>query len=337
MKTGLLRFLKAALTLGAIVLILGGMGATLSGSLPGQNAVPIQLHMPLLLVAVGLCVLYRVLNSAGWGLCLAALGGPVDLRQTSKIWLTSETLRWLPAGSVMGFCGRLGMARQCGIAPAAGSLSVTLELVLTLLAWGTAAAGGLLFAGLALPAGAVQLPVLSLGMWLFLGGLAGAVVCLVALAVSLRLHGRLRLPAKVEAKLATLWAESREIITRRPRLDLILLTLALYIGLCVLNGVAFWCILHALGVVSVSLAAAIGINAAGWILGFLAIGAPGGLGVREGSMTGMLAVFCAASVALPATLLWRAVQVVVEILCLALYYVPDGFRLVRARLRQASA
>jgi uncharacterized membrane protein YbhN (UPF0104 family) len=110
---------------------------------------------------------------------------------------------------------------------------------------------------------------------------------------------------------------------------LLVATFAFFTALCFLNGVAFLVVLEATCDTPPSLLATIGINAAGWLLGFFAFFAPAGLGVREGGMAAMLAPLMPVDAAVVGVLLWRLIQVVVELLCLAACLVPNAVQALR--------
>jgi hypothetical protein len=101
-----------------------------------------------LAVGLALCALYRVLNAFGWSLVIRSLGGRLPALGSARIWLVSETLRWLP-GSVWGLFSRAAQARRAGVPALAASLSLPLELLLTITAWGLTAVGGLAISGAA--------------------------------------------------------------------------------------------------------------------------------------------------------------------------------------------
>lgn len=65
--------------------------------------------------------------------------------------------------------------------------------------------------------------------------------------------------------------------------------LALYVVSWILYGASFWCLLHGLGVQPESFWIATATFDAAYLLGFLALFAPGGLGVREGVLSVLLA------------------------------------------------
>ena len=95
--------------------------------------------------------------------------------------------------------------------------------------------------------------------------------------------------------------------------------LVAYVVLCVVNGLGFYLLLQAFpqGGGPVSLFAAIGINAAGWLAGFFAVGAPGGLGAREAALVAMLSPFMSLEVVVLFVAAWRLLQMLVEAVALA--------------------
>jgi uncharacterized membrane protein YbhN (UPF0104 family) len=110
-------------------------------------------------------------------------------------------------------------------------------------------------------------------------------------------------------------------------------TFAFMVALCFLQGAAFMAVLRATSDATPTFLAAACVNAAGWLVGFFAFFAPTGIGVREGGMAAMLAPLMPGDAAIVAVLLWRVVQVGVELLCLAGCYAP---RVASALSRLAS-
>jgi uncharacterized membrane protein YbhN (UPF0104 family) len=105
--------------------------------------------------------------------------------------------------------------------------------------------------------------------------------------------------------------------------------LGLFVVLCVLNGGAFLAVLRAVTDAPPDPLATVGINAAGWLLGFFAFFAPAGLGVREGGMAAMLAPFMPVDAAFVGVVLWRLVQVITEFVCLGACFTPTAIAAVR--------
>lgn len=81
----------------------------------------------------------------------------------------------------------------------------------------------------------------------------------------------------------------REPIQVRLSFALAIRLFAVYIVAWVMYGAAFWCLLHGLGVQPGLFWKTVASFAAAYLLGFLALFAPGGLGVREGVLSVLLA------------------------------------------------
>jgi uncharacterized membrane protein YbhN (UPF0104 family) len=105
-----------------------------------------------------------------------------------------------------------------------------------------------------------------------------------------------------------------------------------YVCLNSAHGLGFWLMLAGLGYQhTVGPAAAIGANAAGWLLGFFAIGVPGGIGVREAGAALLLSPIMPWHEAVLAAGLWRLLQIVAELAALLPWlFIGVGER--RARL-----
>lgn len=313
--------ISAAKTLVAAVIVFAIVGA-LRQNWPTVARTARNLETGWLGVAFFLCLAYRVANACGWPLVLGALRFRLPVARGARIWLVSETMRWLP-GSVWGFYSRVHEARKAGVPAATASMSLPLELLLTIAAWTITAVAGLgfssvLFDWLSEISASRLLAVGAIG-FTFVGVIFGLVV---------------RFPENRFAKKARgFGADLRAVVTERPRLAPLLGTVTLFLLLCVANGLAFYALVRAFTATPPPLATVIGINAVGWLVGFFAVFAPGGLGVREGGMTALLAPFLPLEIAIGSVLAWRLMQIVVEIVCLAACLLPEGMRIVRGWLQ----
>jgi glycosyltransferase 2 family protein len=271
--------------------------------------------------ALGMCLVYRIVNAYGWVMVLRALGQPTRAWAGVRIWLVSESLRWLP-GSVWGMISRVTQASAAGVPTLTASLSVPLELILTIVAWSIAAAVGLGASG-------------TLGTWLarvptfwaasvFVGGLVtvGAALVLARWVPSSRFSKKLR----------GLGDTLQQLRRSPPDAGWLAATLLFFTALAFFNGAIFMAVLSATCDSHPGLFASTGINAAGWLLGFFAFFAPSGLGVREGTTTALLVPIMPLDAALLGVLLWRVIQVLVELICLAVSFAPAALwrRLVLA-------
>jgi uncharacterized membrane protein YbhN (UPF0104 family) len=301
----LVKIVVAAAVLVSVTRVLGGYRDALAGRVE-------QVRFPALLTGFGLAAVYRVVNALGWVLVLRSLGHPLRAVTGVRLWLVSETLRWLP-GSVWSFFSRVTQAKAAGVPASTASLSLPLELMLTIVAWTVAACTGIGLSGAAriwlarLPTTAIAATIVALGL---IVGLTFAVTKLVP-------------AAGISKKLGGFQASVRELSQLRPRLSLLLATTTFFAVLCFLNGAAFLAVLSAVCDAPPGFLATAGINAAGWLLGFFAFFAPAGLGVREGGMAVMLAPLISPDAAVVGVLLWRLVQIAVELACLVLCFAPE--------------
>ncbi len=243
---------------------------------------------------VGWLGLGLVLATAGmtaialpWRRALRLLGGDLPLGQLVARYYVGEIGKYLPGG-VWPILGRGELARRHGVRRSAAYGSVALSLVALYL-------GALFVVGAGLPA-------------LLAGGDGtGPIGVLVLLPLGLAaLHPRVLRPA---VRLA-------ERVARRP-LDLQLpswrssVTLVgLYVPAWVAIGAGTWCVARALDptadVASVGVAAVLS-----WVVGFVLVPVPGGVGVREATFVaaaGSLDPGIAAATALAARLLFVLVD-----------------------------
>lgn len=261
------------------------------------------------LAAAGL-LLYQLLNAGVWSRVLGALGHSVPFGQAARVWLQSEALRWLPGG-IWGYGSRVVNARELGVDKGRASASLMLELALTNVAW--MVMGGLLLltplAGMAVEAVEARMP--QEFPWLLVGagglGVLGAVLLMLWKCGSVR-----RLILKVLGKLP--WKETS------PSQSLV--ALASYVVLCVFNGFLLWVVTRAVPGLNVNLLTAIGIGGGAWLVGFWAIGVPGGIGVREAALAGMLAFFGDLDAGIAVAVLWRAMQMAIELVSLVIVTLP---------------
>ncbi|MEM9080118.1 MAG: lysylphosphatidylglycerol synthase domain-containing protein [Verrucomicrobiota bacterium] len=255
--------------------------------------------------AVGLLA-YQITNAGVWSLVLSAMGQPTPFLKTSRIWLQSEALRWLPGG-IWGYGSRVVNAAELGIGKVKASASLVVELSLTILAWSIAALA--LFAtpllGMALDAiggffgNKTLFPILAIGF--------STIILVLGCAFALR--------KKIISKLKD-FQDANPFQTLRPKEGL--KALAAYSALCLANGVLFSLVANAVPGVELPIIAAIGIGGAAWLVGFFAIGVPGGIGVREAALAAMLAAYGSLDAGIAIAVIWRALQIAVELLSLFL-------------------
>jgi len=220
----------------------------------------------ILLSAVVVWLMYALLIVA-WRTMLAAWGQPLEAWTAARIWTVSSLGKYLP-GKVWAIAGMALMARQAGVAPWAATGSA---VILQVLAIGTGAA----VAGLT---GVGALEAARPGTRAALVLLVAASVVGVALLLWPPMLRRL-------LRLAAPGSESRP----APAAGAIVLGIAANSVAWVGYGIALW--LLARGVLPearLDFSPAVAVFTASYLAGFLALLAPGGLGVREGVFILML-------------------------------------------------
>lgn len=246
-----------------------------------------------LAAAAILATAYRWVNAGIWAWILESLGHPLPFTRAADLWLMSESLRWVPGG-LWGFAARVESAHEAGVPRVVATVSLVVELMVTVLSW----------AFLAFAAGS--------GVWVMLAGRAPAWLPVVLLGVvGLGLIAVLvfhRRPGRIGDGLRALTEAAR----RRPRI--LLRALLAYTALNALNGFCFWLVLGALDpAMRVDPGLAIASNSAGWLIGFFSFAVPGGIGVRELGSAALLSTVLPWREAALAALVWRLLQIVAEL------------------------
>jgi uncharacterized membrane protein YbhN (UPF0104 family) len=201
------------------------------------------------------------LQIASWRCILAGWAQSLPYARAARIWLVVNLGRYVP-GKVWSVAGLIVLAQRAGVeAWAAGASAVAVQAI----GIGTAVA----LVALATPGAASPLR------------LGGAALAAVATIVLLAWEKTARWVAELAGR-----AEQF-----RP---LPLAAVAESAGLTLLSwltyGISFWLLARGLGLSGpLSLATATGAFALGYILGLLALFAPGGVGVREVVLIGLLA------------------------------------------------
>ncbi len=295
----LLRFVKPlCLTLVICFMAWGvwSLRATLSAAL-------VSAHWGYLAGAALIAAVYLLLNATVWGLVCRMVGADVTRAAAARLWIECEAMRWLPGG-IWGYASRVIEARRLGMNKVDGSLSLALELGITVISW--AVLGGLGFlCSPDLRAVFVEYverftlsPFLIAGMGVVVGGgLVGVILMRQRLlASSLRLR-------------QTIWTQRLTAVR----------ALGEYVVLNTFYSVGFLCCLMAISVTPLpSLLAVAGAYGLSWIVGLFAIGAPGGMGVREGFLYLVFVPLGIGTQVVTAAILWRALQILVELLLLAM-------------------
>ncbi len=294
---GLLKSLAITAALGLAIFALRGQLALIPGQLVTVNATLLALS------ALGL-VVYQLWNAGVWSEVLGAMGFKSSRSQCMRIWISSESMKWLP-GSIWSYGSRIVSGQQLGLTKKQVSTSIAYELILTNLAWATLAATVFFNAEL-LALLAPQIALLKSYLWV---PITAAAVFAAALFL---------VRGTIAAKLSEVLKLRSVSVSQSAR------TIAHYIVLSLFNATLFWGVLSAIPGINVSFSVIVALSGVAWLSGFWAIGIPGGLGVREAVITLILTQFGSLEAAIFAAILWRVTQVGAEITAL-LISLATGF------------
>ena len=245
-----------------------------------------------------------------WRRILGRLGGPLGALDAHRIWYIGNLGRYVP-GKVLQLAGTAYLARAKGVSPV-----LTVSASLTSQAFVLCAA--LVVAALTLPELAAETGGLG-ALWPIGLAVAGALLLFVltpgldfAYRVALRLLGR---------------SEYFETLPVGEKLVLLTGNLLAWLAF----GAGFWLFVRAVAPIEAdTLLPMIGISAAGYAVGYLAVFVPGGLGVREGIYALLLAAYVPPSMAVAVAILCRVWLTACELLPVSAFLARYGMADLRA-------
>lgn len=318
---------KIALKAVLVTVVLSMIAGAIAGHWSEISAASNRVDLRWVAAAGGVYLIYTFLNAAVWGQVLTAISHPLNPLLSARIWIMTEALRWLP-GSIWGYCSRVFEASRHGVPKRAASLSLTLELALTVAAWCAAAVVG---ASLSPFVGQLSsaFPVSNPGsLVVSIVAAAGCVLAIVAFFPDFRFSQSCRRAIR----------QAAELLSGRLRYRNLCTAFLAYLGLCFLQGAGLYLVVRSLGLAEPpSPLLVIAVNAIAWLAGFFAIGIPAGIGVREAALAGALSLAVPVEAAICAAVLWRAAQTVVEPICLAICAATARSPRLRGRLHPSDA
>ena len=264
---------------------------------------------PFFLGAIVLAVVYRIINAYGWALVLKAMNSRVNGRHATRIWLRAESRRWLPGG-VWGYASRVVQAEQLGISPTIASGSMLVELLLTVAAAIVLVTPFAMFYREAFLHVSGSFAEYDGLFWLAVVGLPGLGFLL--FVVRRKLQNRFQSLKQRFAILRGLQLEPRKLLP----------ALGFYVLMGCLNGLVTTSLICSTTLnQNPPMMVVIGATSLAWIVGFLAVFAPGGMVVREATFAACVAPWIGYSTAMAIAILARLVQLAAEVGGMAWVYV----------------
>lgn len=242
------------------------------------------------------------LGALGWGKVLRALEPDVNWSTTTDIWMFSLLGKYLPAGTAWYVAGRMVLCDRYTIKKRHASVSILLEFVLVAISCSVVFLISLPFWQGDRPVVGIEsivLGVVLLGLFILYPPVLERIINLLTRMVR---RGSIRLQLRY-----------------RDTLSMLVPYLAFWLSL----GTAFYFLCDSVQPTPVSflrLVVLSGAFAASWLVGFLAVFAPNGLGVREATLTLLLSFHMPMPVAVVVSLLSRAWSAIGELLTFALYF-----------------
>jgi uncharacterized membrane protein YbhN (UPF0104 family) len=262
----------------------------------------------MVLATAGVLVAYSAFVLC-WRRILGHLGGRLSVRDAHRVWYIGNLARYVP-GKVLQLAGTAYLARAKGVSPVLTvSASLTSQLFVL--------AAGLVIAATTLPdvaAAAGREEVRPIGF------AVAALLLLFLLTPALDLAYRLVLRAIGRG-------EYHQRVPIGERIVLLAANLAAWLAF----GVGFWLFVRAVAPIGAdTLVPMIGISAAGYVGGYLAVFVPGGLGVREGLYALLLAAYVPPTMALTIAIACRLWLTACELLPVSLLVARYGLADLRA-------
>lgn len=249
-----------------------------------------------LTLSQGLLVVLTVLPlgplaTVTWHQLLLGNGGKLTYREALAIWMLSNTARLLP-GTVWQWIGRVYLAGTHGVSTVQATVSVAYEIAVLVVS--------------ALLVGFATLPFwpasLHLPSWLGLLAIPPLVFLWPGFLPSIvRLYARLR-------------QQEIEDVPRLPWYRLFWAVLATVVQFFLMGGTV-WALAQAFAPISTSAFVVLaGMQAAAWLLGYVTVIAPGGIGVADASRAGLLGSYVPLAVGSAIALTYRVLLLISEIL-----------------------
>ncbi|MBT8038399.1 MAG: flippase-like domain-containing protein [Verrucomicrobiae bacterium] len=283
-------------------LVLLGLSLAVVALRDHLTKIPALIHsvslLPLMIGVAGLLV-YQFWNASVWSEVLMTMGLRCKRFDCMRIWLESESLKWLP-GSVWSYGSRVVMAQKLGVTKKQASSSIVLELIITNVAWLTMA----WFILASDPIMALVTPLLDQVVSFVTARVGFMILALFGVGILVLLGLEILIKSDRFKRLLELG-----------KIDYTkcLQTTAHYAVLCLWNATMMWIVFSSIPELDAPYLVVLGVAGVAWLAGFWAVGIPGGIGVREAVIVLLLSQYGSVDAALLAAIVWRGAQMVAEI------------------------
>jgi len=283
MKNKIIQTLKITIML----IIFSVMIYYLSNNWASLKEYNLTFNLAFLIISFVLLGLSHILDSIGWNLILKLLKSNIPQKNASGIYFVSQLGRYVP-GKVWYILGRVGMTRKFNIPKRIILLSGFLELILVMASASIIFILALIFFPI-IPEIQNYLPHLTTLIILILIGIHPKSLNLI-----------LKFLKKTEMKLKLSYTK-------------ILLTLLFFIVIWIIKGIAFYYLISSITLLDISnLFWIISVFSISWVIGYLILITPGGIGAREGLIIYLLTPLFPLPLTIAISLLTRIWMIITE-------------------------
>lgn len=286
--------LSRLLQIGTIVVIFGFLFHTLYANWSAVTTYDWKINYPILAISF----LFTLISAAFYvyplKLILAKLGASLSYRKTFRLFFVSQLARYLP-GMLWGVLGWVYLAeREEGVRKTTSATALTVHLLLQVVS------GVVVF-------------VLTIPLWKNINDLASLMPFVLLVPLGLLLLQPVLVTRAFNLGLRLAGEQPLDVQWGNKYL---LLQMSLWLVAWIGRGVASFLLINSITFCTLSkLPVIVGMFAIAWVVGFVSVLTPSGLGVMEGSLTVLLSFYFPVYVAAIIALLTRLLRTIGDIMC----------------------
>ncbi|MBI4039338.1 flippase-like domain-containing protein [Candidatus Daviesbacteria bacterium] len=245
-----------------------------------------------------------VLAGVSWHLVIRQLGGISVLHDNLPIWIQANLTRYVP-GAIWQYLSKFYVSVQSGLSRAVALAALVLEIVFVIIAAGLLSILFVPWQEMGIDAGIIWILAPLAVLPIFSQPIFSVVVNLIKKVLRIDISGKINWP----------WEASLKI-------------LPLYILNFLLNGLSLVFLIYAFGYLSeISFWQVVGIFSLSWLIGYLTVFAPAGLGVTEVSLAYLLSFFIPFPSAVLISIIFRLLLIVAEVSTFMLVFAARSWKL----------